>query len=263
MTALQQVAEQGGEEIDLNDNSESQSEARDFEAEARDLGWRPETEFRGDKKLWVDAETFVKRGEEMMPILKSQLKSVKTELAELRRQSAKAQQFFSNAEQRGYERAVADLKAKGEAAAEVGDTAGVRAAMDEMAKLNKPEEAKPQTVEPISKDDFVNWRIDNAWYGDDKTKTMFADAIGDELSEKNGGTLTKADFAEISRRVEERFKEAPKARSAVEGATARTAKRGEKTFADLPADAQRACDKWVKSGIIKNREDYLKSYQWD
>ncbi len=265
MSALQQVVEEAGDKVEqTNDNQEQLSPARDFDGEARDLGWRPQDEFKGDPKLWVDAETFVKRGEEMMPILKTQLKSVKQELADLRRQSAKAQEFFSNAEKRGYERALADIKAKGEAAAEVGDAAGVRAAMDEMARLEKPKEPEKQQTEQISREDFVDWRINNDWYGKDTTKTAYADLIGDELAGKNtGGALTKADFEEISRRVEERFKEKTPPKSAVEAPTRPSAKRGEKSFSDLPPEAQRMADKWVKSGLIKSREDYLKSYDWN
>lgn len=40
-------------------------------AEARQLGWVPQEEFRGDQSRWVDADSFVKRGHEVMPILKA------------------------------------------------------------------------------------------------------------------------------------------------------------------------------------------------
>jgi hypothetical protein len=38
--------------------------------------------------------------------------------------------------------------------------------------------------------------------------------------------------------------------------------RGAKTFADLPPNAKAMCDKWVKQGLIKTREDYVKAYDW-
>ena len=39
------------------------------EQEARTLGWVPQEDFRGDKSRWVDAETFVQRGHEIMDLL--------------------------------------------------------------------------------------------------------------------------------------------------------------------------------------------------
>ncbi|HNG55643.1 MAG TPA: hypothetical protein PLR85_19845 [Nitrospira sp.] len=259
MTALQDVAAQESQEIDVSQGG-NDSQERDWETEARDLGWRPEEDFKGDKSLWVDAQTFVKRGEEVMPILKSQLKTLKGELAEMRKEFRKANEFFSNSEQRGYERAMADIQAKAEAAAEVGDKAGVRAALEKAAKLNKPTEAPK--AEQISREDLANWFADNPWYKSDHSKTAFADLIGEELAEKRGGNLTKDDFDEITRRVDERFAEKSRAKSAVEGSTPRTTKRGEKTLADLPPEARRQAEKWERDGICSTK-DYLKNYQWD
>ena len=33
-------------------------------------------------------------------------------------------------------------------------------------------------------------------------------------------------------------------------------------FNDLPPEARAACDRWVKQGLIKSREDYVRSYAW-
>ena len=50
------------------------------EQEARNLGWVPQEEFRGDPGKWVDAETFVERGHTIMPILKSNNKKLEEQL---------------------------------------------------------------------------------------------------------------------------------------------------------------------------------------
>ena len=39
----------------------------DAETAAREMGWRPKEEFRGEAEKWVDAETFVSRGEHFLP----------------------------------------------------------------------------------------------------------------------------------------------------------------------------------------------------
>ena len=43
----------------------------DIEQTARDMGWRPQEEFRGEASKWVDAQTFVSSGENFLPILRA------------------------------------------------------------------------------------------------------------------------------------------------------------------------------------------------
>lgn len=38
--------------------------------EAKEMGWVPEEEFRGDKSKWIDAGTFLARGRDVMPLLR-------------------------------------------------------------------------------------------------------------------------------------------------------------------------------------------------
>ena len=52
-------------------------------------------------------------------------------------------------------------------------------------------------------------------------------------------------------------------RSPVDGGGSAPRSKGGRTFNDLPPEAQRMCDKWVANGLIKDRETYVKSYQWD
>lgn len=39
-------------------------------AEAKEMGWVPQEEFRGDKSKWIDAPTFLARGRDVMPLLR-------------------------------------------------------------------------------------------------------------------------------------------------------------------------------------------------
>ncbi len=45
-------------------------ELEPIEQEAHNLGWVPLDQWRGDPEKWTDADTFVKRGKEIMPILR-------------------------------------------------------------------------------------------------------------------------------------------------------------------------------------------------
>jgi uncharacterized protein involved in exopolysaccharide biosynthesis len=59
------------------------SEERNFEQEARQDGWRPQEEWNGDPEKWVDAETFVERGEKITGILKSKADRLEQRLHKL------------------------------------------------------------------------------------------------------------------------------------------------------------------------------------
>src|SRR5687768_16654653 len=41
------------------------------EDKARRMGWRPRAEYGGDPTRWVDAETFVRRGDEILPFVQA------------------------------------------------------------------------------------------------------------------------------------------------------------------------------------------------
>ena len=60
------------------------AEPGEVEQRAVETGWRPLTEWTGAPDRWVDAETWVRRGEEMLPILKANNRKLEQELARTR-----------------------------------------------------------------------------------------------------------------------------------------------------------------------------------
>lgn len=60
--------------------------SEDEKREARGMGWVDKRAFRGDPNNWVDAKTFLKRGREVLPIVKSQLERVNEENRGLKRE---------------------------------------------------------------------------------------------------------------------------------------------------------------------------------
>jgi hypothetical protein len=51
---------------------------------AKMMGHIPKEEFRGDPEKWVDADKYVERAENLMPILKSQLGKYENEISSLK-----------------------------------------------------------------------------------------------------------------------------------------------------------------------------------
>lgn len=246
------------------------SAPRDYDAEAKQHGWTPRDQFRGDPALWKDAESFMRKADEAMPLLRKQNETLKRQMKDLQTQVRKAQDFYSKAEQRAYSHAMNDLQARMDDAVDVGDKHAAKTVAAEMSALEKDvaasaapsSESDNQPTPDQLKAELTDWMESNDWYGTDELKTKYAEMQADLLGPAANYTEgRKAWFAEVTRRVESKFsaKRAP----ITTGTGQPAPSRGGKAFTDLPPEAQRACDKWVKSGIIKSRSDYIKSYQWD
>lgn len=277
MSMLEQVQDANAEEL-REENGESQAPERDYEAEAREMGWVPKDEFKGDTSRWSDAETFVKKGEEVLPLIKAQNKALKRQLDEMKRDLKKASAYFSDAEKRGYERARAEIEERLEQAVESGDAAAAKKAMADADKLREDmRDTKSENSAEDAKEAFDDWREGNTWYDranlssaseTDINARLYADRMVEKHLDKTKDMSPSEFFDFIGGLVHERFpslKAKPprqKPQSEVAGGT-RAAPRGGRSFADLPQEAQRMADKWIKQGLIKDRATYLQSYKWD
>lgn len=243
---------------------------RDFDAEARSLGWLPADEFKGDPAKCVDAKTFVDRADTFMPFIKKDRDDWKRKFSELQHTVKQASAHFSKVEERAYTRALADLEAKHADAVETGDVAAARAAMNEIGEVKAEIAAKPKPeadepgFDPVAARREINaWVEDNDWYVLDDAKRRYADMQAEMMGPaKDWQDGNKAWLAELGKRVDRKF--ADRKPNITNGGGNRPAPGGgSRSFNDLPAEAKAACDKFVKAGILKSREDYVKSYQFD
>lgn len=240
------------------------------EDRARTLGWRPKEEFKGDESRWIDAETFVRRGEDVLPILKANNRQMEKALAardsELSKVKATLERFaehHNKTEQRAYERALRELKGDIAQAAAAGDVQGVLDKTEELSELQAEAKAKPAAQDaPQEPPEFTAWKADNPWFGKDKALTAATAALGEELVGEGytGAALIK----EVDKRLRAEFPnkfENPARRQAatVEGGGAPPRKAG-KTYSDLPPDAKAACDDFVKRVPGFTREKYVKDF---
>lgn len=239
---------------------------RDYEAEARAHGWTPKEDFKGDPAKWVDAETFAKRADEVMPFLKKQNAALKREMDDLKRTMKQANAFYSKAEERAYSRALADLQARHDEAVEAGDVPGARKVLKELHDLEKPAAA---TIDDDDKPDpkkageeLAAWVEENDWYVTDEKKRAYADiqagAMG-PAAEWEGGP--KAWLEELGKRVNRKFAE-PKPNPVNGGGNRSGGQRGAKTFSDLPAQAKAQCERFVKQIPGFTKEQYVKDFDW-
>ena len=258
---------------------EQPPESNPNEDRARRMGWVPAEDFRGDPHKWVDADEFVKRGEDIMPILKErnrvldgQLSAMQSELADMKATFKQFGEYHKQQIAAQYERALKDLKKQQLAAVEIGDVVAYQRAeneigqvLDQAAKLQPQQvQPQPQQSDPMNDPVFKSWLAENQWYGKHVEASGYANMAGDVL--KNQGLTGKALLDAVAAEVKSKFPALvpkPKAAPAVEGdVPSQGGGKGGKSYRDLPAAEKAACDRFVAKGIM-TREQYVKDYDWD
>ena len=77
--------------------------------------------------------------------------------------------------------------------------------------------------------------------------------------------LGKEFLDKLDERLQDRLPEVyEKNRSPMDDTPSRKggAKGGKKSYDNLPPEAKAACDKFIKSGLFKSKQDYVDMYDW-
>lgn len=166
---------------------------RDYEAEARENGWTPKEDFRGEPERWKDAKTFVEDGERILPIVRSQLAKTREELARERKafderveRMEKIQRETLDRQKRQHEAELAAVVQRQRHAVEMGDTAAYDSLERERARLSaeRIEVPEPPKAEPVDME--AKFRAENPWYGDDFEMTVEAQRFSQHLAHFKG-----------------------------------------------------------------------------
>lgn len=148
----------------------------DIEARARLMGWKPQAEYRGPPDAWKDAATYVRVGEEELPVVRERSRMLEKRLIEFQRQQAEHLEVVHDltarvrsADERAYKKARADLMAQREAAVAAGDKETFRQAEAELKELDttapKPLPPKPATPPNLGPPaEVVEWGGRNQWF---------------------------------------------------------------------------------------------------
>jgi len=262
----------------------------EHESEARAQGWVAKEEFRGSETDWVDAETFVRRGREIMPILRKNNEKLLKELQEAKKAAEEARSAareFKEFQKEQFERKTYELEeqlqqlkqAKREAINQgEGDRAvAIDDAMDSLKEekevarqeLKKAEEAAKAPPQVTQEPELNEWLERNAWFGKDTRLTGMANGLGAELRKENPNLVGKAFLEkldqELAEVMPEKFgkKRTPNPMDGAPNGTSRPAKAGgKKSYDNLPPEAKAACDRFVKQKLM-TKEDYVRDYDWD
>lgn len=243
---------------------------RDYEAEAKAQGWNPDPDSLPDGK-WVDAETFVEKGDKIAGILKSRLDRQERQIGQLTDDN----KAFGE-----YQKTLLD-KAKAESASRLAELEALRAMAitdadgaeytrvdREIQKVRKDLDApEPQGNGKQELDVLAQaWVLNNDWYNSNPKLHTYADGLADVvLAEGYNGP---AFYSELTRRVQEAFpeefqnKRQTQSNTVEKGGELETVASDARTYENLPPEAKTACDRFVKGGFT-TKEDYIATYEWE
>ena len=267
------------------------SEATDYEGKAREMGWVPQEKWTGDPDKWTDAETFVKRGEEILPILRANNRLLQDDLLTMRNQNdTLAQQLeatrkivqglegkFNESLQRQLKEQRAALRASLREAVEDRDVdreLELREQLDELSEAEKKskKEVKEDPPTPTQQFDseFERWKKENPWFdgnsAEDRKKTKAVVRAAEDLRDDGDTSQGYEFYNKALARAEEELGERPVGK--VDSGNSRSgAQPSAKGFGSLPKEAQEACmadaEEFVGEGKLFETIDDWKKYYTD
>ena len=243
----------------------------EVEDKARTMGWKPQDEYKGDPNRWTDAESFVRVGEERIPVMKENFNKIAAKNQELEAKMNAMEDFQKESSKRSYDRAMKDILDQQRVAVEEADT-------EKFDKLKEQEEQtkvdyypkESKTPDTQMAQEVAEWESRNTWY---KNPSLAAKAakieskVMDEEAYKqsqdyNYRPMNLSDrLNEVSRRVQSDLapREQPRKLPAVEGTRVASSKPAAKTWSDLPDDAKAAAISYEKANVL-SRAEYVKDY---
>ena len=256
-----------------------------IEERARMQGWAPKEEFRGDPANWRPADEFVKRADEMMPILKSVNKKYEAEITNLKgklSETSKMVQKMANVQSKYsddfYDAKKAEIRTKKRQAAEAQEWGQYEDLEQQEAKLSKPEKIEAETpgdnenqLESVHPE-IQRWMGENStWWGNDLQMTNYAMFIGEQMkNEQNPLAQPGNEYAfceEVKRQVQQtfptKFQNPNRDRTDFDESNLRGGDNdtgGGNTWNDLPADAKKHCQKLMGEISGYTKEKYVKDY---
>ena len=257
--------EEQAPEEEVTPQEEQQTD--DIEERARTMGWVPKEEFRGDESRWVDAEEFVRKGAENIPILRERYDKLEKKYHELEKTLKQFARHHEEVSEREYKKAIDDVRKQKAEAVSLGDADAYSKAEAQEDQLR---EKKPKSFEiedtPDEHPDWSGWLADNQWYEQDNQARDIADAIGQKMINEGTKLEGRAFFDAVKEKVKQamphKFENSRRSQpAAVEGGGGKPSKSKAKSYENLPPDAKAACDRFVKQGLM-TKEQYVKEFDW-
>ncbi len=241
---------------------------RDWNADARDMGWKPKDEWHGDPDGWRDAKEFVKRGDEIFGFIRNDRDRLReknaTVEADRDARLARMEKQYVGLLERQKAQHDADIKvidADKRKAVEEGDTTTYDALTSKREALGDALEV-PEAPPAAGNADVKAWAEKNTWFYTEPAARAMATAVAQTAADKGADVhaQTAAAEKEVRRRFPELF-EQPKATVETGGSPLKP-KSKTKGVGQLPPEARAGFKECVRLGMYQEDdiEKYAKSY---
>ena len=190
--------DKGGQAAQVETNA---LQARDYEAEARDIGWTPEAEWKGDKKpaKFLSAQEFVERGETVLPILRKQLKDKDAEWGERFKKLEATNSKTIERLQKQFDKDLAEAQAAKKVAVRAGHVEEVER-LDTVIDGLKDDAPKKLTGAALDKHNQKvqeTWVSGQSWWETDEDMTAWAIGKSQSIAAKNPEISIEDNLAQL------------------------------------------------------------------
>lgn len=232
-----------------------------YETEARELGWRPKTEWEGDPEDFVEAREFVQRKS-----LYDKISSVSKDNKELRKVVEKLSEHNAKMEEYTRKEILKDLQKARKAALEDGNADALNEideAIIDYKLREKEEKAKPvEQVKEPSKEQFEAWQTKNSWFNSNRAMTAFAKDVANEYISEYGRDNPMAVLKHVEEEVRKEFPEKfsnpnTKRSTGVESSSTGKVNSSESKYS-LTEEERKIGMSFVRAKAIPSLEEYAK-----
>jgi len=269
------------------------------EEKARAQGWKPREEFKGDEAQFVEAEEYVRRGEEVLPFVKATNRRLTETVEQLQARLEAAERTaranaaaldeiqatnhevqVERAEEsvEEIEAAIVDAREAGDMQTELKLLRKHATAVQTAAKVKetppKKQELQQQQGNPAETPEFKAFLKDNPWWSEDAVMRAASIEINNQLIRERKVTAetSQADrLAMVAEATRAKFNLKDSGRrsgpSRVEGGggpgtNGSGSSLAGKSYSDLPDDAKAACDKAAKRLKIGEGQKFKTMDDW-
>lgn len=266
MAETQEVEEETQEAAEEVTEIVEEDEGPSIEDQARAMGWKDRDEFFGPPENWSSAEKFIKVGEGALPILRQNVRHMGEKIIALESRAKDREDYFNMEVAAMKNRHKAELEKERAKAVEDGDVDKFNATQSQIDDLNTAPPAVATT--PPTPPEVKQFMIDQPWYGTDGEMTRYADSES-QYDVKQFPDLTLQEnldrtFNKVKARFPEKFGEqpmrTPRRAPQVEAGRRAVGKKNSKTYGNMPAESQAACDRAVHIGLCRSREAFVKNF---
>lgn len=253
-----EVKDAPAEDVVVVDDSDDQNvrteEESPLEGIAREIGWTPKDQFKGDPEKWKPAEEYIRASKDINKSLSKDVRELRSTVENMSRTSATLlQQQLADRD--------AYWASQRAAAVEEGDNNAADYADQQRAAV---QQEYARTMRPTITNEAAEFAERNrAWFQKDPLATRRAFEVTEAYAQS--GAPAHEQLAAAERQIRKEFPElfsSAKQPPSVNGSGGRTAgvSGRKKGFHDMPAEAQAVAKDMVNRGSIPDTDEYVRHY---